>query len=315
MEGPTGNQQQQVILRLPELLALRVSNLLDGSGSDDILDINLIPQNDENKFTFILGNDSFPALLMNLPTIIETQKTFDRKTFTKSGEVSQVLHVFLSDIELDNVNSKLCKSLHDNYYPHGLTFPAFDIVRGRFDKTSKMAMASSRFSPYQVRSVIEEINGQWEYDEAEENETKEWKYEEVVDFENWMATPDDPYGISLNFDACSPSNLALIMEHPEVLVTFGDLDDDRLQEEYERLQLEATVDAAALSLSKNELDTKQAVISSYKNSSYSANEVNAPSVTLENMSILKEEASSVDGGGEEEEEGGDEDDDAWMLDV
>jgi len=155
-----------------------------------------------NEFIFIMNGKEYPALvrlnvhhrcsahlfvprvstqLMNLPTIVETHKTFDNKIFLKSGDIGQVLlttigtlfaksscgrflmvffcpqrqvlQVFETEQERDFMRSQICKTLHGDYMPSGITPPTADIVRRRFEPTRK----NETYLPYRIRSVIEEI--------------------------------------------------------------------------------------------------------------------------------------------------------------
>lgn len=47
-----------------------------------------------DRFTFTMDGKTFPARLVDLPCVVETQKTLDRSTFFKSGDVGQMLIVY-----------------------------------------------------------------------------------------------------------------------------------------------------------------------------------------------------------------------------
>lgn len=50
---------------------------------------------DENgNFLFTIGSEVFPAKLARLPTVSETLKTGDHKTYYKSGDVTRMLYVY-----------------------------------------------------------------------------------------------------------------------------------------------------------------------------------------------------------------------------
>lgn len=127
---------------------------------------------------------------MNLPTPLETHKTFDNKIFLKAGDIGQVssfallqrstqgmiylkfsflislsmqttytptkvLQVFDTAEEREVARNKICKTLHGDYMPSGVTPPTADIVKRRFELTRK----NETFLPYRIRAVIEEISG------------------------------------------------------------------------------------------------------------------------------------------------------------
>ena len=139
--------QQQVILRLPEDLAERIRKLIsDGQQTDKsgALVIDIQPQENQasDKYIFIFQNERYNALLANLPTNVETHKTFDKKIFIKTGDVGQILIVFKTERERDLAYSRTCKTLNGDYYPSGLTPPTVDIVRRKFELTRKVRLSS-----------------------------------------------------------------------------------------------------------------------------------------------------------------------------
>jgi len=152
-----------------------------------------------------------------MPTIVETHKTFDKKNFFKSGDIGQALLVFLSEKDRDIARSKNMKTLAGEYYAHGLTSASYDIVNKKFLKTQQNSKIIEDTSF--IREVMEDIGVGWE---AAENgkERREFVDEEVVDFEDWMATPDEPYGISIKLqgkDIWNKPESKVILEHPDIL--------------------------------------------------------------------------------------------------
>ena len=49
---------------------------------------------DAGNFLFTVGRETFPAKLARLPTVSETLKTGDHKTYYKSGDVTRILYVY-----------------------------------------------------------------------------------------------------------------------------------------------------------------------------------------------------------------------------
>ncbi|CAN0495051.1 unnamed protein product, partial [Hapterophycus canaliculatus] len=47
-----------------------------------------------NRFAFTMDGKKYPARLVDMPCVLETQKTLDKKTFFKSGDVGQMLIVY-----------------------------------------------------------------------------------------------------------------------------------------------------------------------------------------------------------------------------
>jgi transcription initiation factor TFIID subunit 7 len=84
----------------------------------------------------VLGQH-FAAVMVDLPTITETMKTWDRKSLVKSADVCQMLLVFklVGSIEEARTAPLPLVVEHGNKWPHGLTPPMHDCVRRRFAKT------------------------------------------------------------------------------------------------------------------------------------------------------------------------------------
>lgn len=238
------HQQQQLILRLPDDLAGIVRKLLRENESNEqkrrqpassadsdtpkiISQIDVKPEDPEkpsNNFTFSIGDDEYPALLSNLPTPVESHKTFNNKIFLKSADIGQVLHVFHSEKERESHKARICKTTYGDYNPHGLTPPTQDIVERRFDLTRK---DTTEYMPYKIRQVVEEISlgkhAPWEQQmkenekggrkadnapppQAVEDYTIETVEEEVVSFEEWMLAEgaSQPTGLVFNIDSAAP---------------------------------------------------------------------------------------------------------------
>lgn len=114
---------------------------------------------------------------MNLPTPLESHKTFDNKIFLKSGDIGQVcyhrwklldsfhpeprcwfeqvLQVFSTENEREAARNSTCKTINGDYMPSGLTPPTVDIVKRRFEQTRKN---EGNFIPYRIRGIAQEIS-------------------------------------------------------------------------------------------------------------------------------------------------------------
>ncbi|XWW92586.1 hypothetical protein V2A60_000511 [Cordyceps javanica] len=79
----------------------------------------------------------FAAVMVDLPTITESMKTWDKKSFLKSADVCQMLLVFQPVKTEEEAKKAPLPSMIDTGYkwPHGLTPPMHDCVNRRFAKT------------------------------------------------------------------------------------------------------------------------------------------------------------------------------------
>mmetsp|Transcript_2477 Transcript_2477/g.7275 ORF Transcript_2477/g.7275 Transcript_2477/m.7275 type:complete len:286 (+) Transcript_2477:3-860(+) len=91
-------EEEAYVLRLPDSLAARVADLQHqlGSGQELDMDVEFVnaPGHDAGRVAKVrIGSDHFPAVLMDLPTVVESGKSLDGVNYYKSGHVSQVLVV------------------------------------------------------------------------------------------------------------------------------------------------------------------------------------------------------------------------------
>ncbi|KAK4440439.1 Transcription initiation factor TFIID subunit [Sesamum alatum] len=115
--------EEQFILRVPPAVAERIERLLNDSASsseDKSLDLSF--SEDGRTGTFSVGNDRFSASLLDLPTVVESYKTYDDNVLIKTADIGQMIMV---REEGDSVPEAV-------EYRHGLTPPMRDARRRRF---------------------------------------------------------------------------------------------------------------------------------------------------------------------------------------
>ncbi|KAI3450895.1 hypothetical protein Pfo_007560 [Paulownia fortunei] len=115
--------EEQFILRVPPAVAERIERLLNESSSsseDKSLDLSF--SEDGRTGTFVIGNDRFSASLLDLPTVVESYKTYDDNVLIKTADIGQMIMV---REEGDSVPEAV-------EYRHGLTPPMRDARRRRF---------------------------------------------------------------------------------------------------------------------------------------------------------------------------------------
>lgn len=82
--------EQQFILRLPAVPASRLAGEIEaGHSLKDRL--SFVFDSDMRHISVHFGAKTYPGKLMDLPTITESLKTTDKKTFYKTGDICQVL--------------------------------------------------------------------------------------------------------------------------------------------------------------------------------------------------------------------------------
>ncbi|CAI9108141.1 OLC1v1007674C3 [Oldenlandia corymbosa var. corymbosa] len=114
---------EQFILRVPPSVAERIESLLNESASSsDDKSLDLTFTEDGRTGKFVIGNDEFPAYLLDLPGIVESYKTYDDNVLIKTADVGQMIMV---KEEGDSIPDEV-------EYRHGLTPPMRDARRRRF---------------------------------------------------------------------------------------------------------------------------------------------------------------------------------------
>ncbi|KAJ6445901.1 transcription initiation factor TFIID subunit 7 [Purpureocillium lavendulum] len=92
---------------------------------------------DSRRAMVTVKGQSFAAVMVDLPTITEAMKTWDKKSFMKSADICQMLLVFqMVKDEAEAKTAPLPSTIDTNFkWPHGLTPPMHDCVNRRFAKT------------------------------------------------------------------------------------------------------------------------------------------------------------------------------------
>ncbi|KAK4409239.1 UNVERIFIED_CONTAM: Transcription initiation factor TFIID subunit [Sesamum calycinum] len=115
--------EEQFILRVPPAVAERIERLLnDSASSSEDKSLDLLFSEDGRTGTFVIGSDRFSASLLDLPTVVESYKTYDDNVLIKTADIGQMIMV---REEGDGVPEAV-------EYRHGLTPPMRDARRRRF---------------------------------------------------------------------------------------------------------------------------------------------------------------------------------------
>ncbi|KAK4269570.1 hypothetical protein QN277_022710 [Acacia crassicarpa] len=115
--------EEQFILRVPPAVAERIERLLNenaSSSEDKSLDLSF-PE-DGRSGTFSIGDEHFPASLLDLPCVVESYKTYDDSCLIKTADIGQMIMVREPGDAAPDVIE----------YRHGLTPPMRDARKRRF---------------------------------------------------------------------------------------------------------------------------------------------------------------------------------------
>lgn len=134
--------ESQFILRLPSTPAasLRAAVKSGVANLEDRLAIQL--EADMRHATVQFDKWTLPAKLYDLPTIIESCKTLDKKIFYKTADICQIMIAHEGDAAKSDEEvspKKKDKDTKDKRYmlPHGITAPMKNVRKRRFRKTLK----------------------------------------------------------------------------------------------------------------------------------------------------------------------------------
>ncbi|CCT62280.1 related to transcription initiation factor TFIID subunit [Fusarium fujikuroi] len=94
-------------------------------------------EEDSRRAVVSVKGQPFAAVMVDLPTVTEAMKTWDRKSFLKSADICQMLLVYQKVSNEAEARQTPLPSMIDQHFkwPHGLTPPMHDCVNRRFAKT------------------------------------------------------------------------------------------------------------------------------------------------------------------------------------
>jgi len=122
----------------------------------------------------------YVGVLVDLPTVTEGMKTFDRKNIMKTADISQMLLIFQKVASADEARKvALPATLESSFrWPHGITPPMHDCVHRRFSKKIS-------------RKEIEDKEAEVERLLNIDRQAKSTRYEYVDDRSGKTPAPDD----------------------------------------------------------------------------------------------------------------------------
>ncbi|XP_039291308.1 transcription initiation factor TFIID subunit 7 isoform X3 [Nilaparvata lugens] len=178
-EGPV-ELESQFILRLPEepAKALREALRSGVTSLKDRLSIKL--ENDIRYGEVRVDHWLMHAKVLDLPTIVESLKTIDNKSFYKTADICQIMICKEEDDQTttDEESPQKHKKKDPNkvekkyLYPHGITPPLKNVRKRRFRKTLKKKYVEAPEIEKEVKRLLrgdtEAVNVRWEVISEEE---------------------------------------------------------------------------------------------------------------------------------------------------
>jgi len=199
--SPTVELENHFVLRLPQqpAQALRSALLTGANNLKGRLFIQLEPDTPTSSQYLRRGHVqfdewNFTCTLMDLPTMVESHKTIDKKTFYKVGDISQLLICKEGNGEFNDEEeeSSQVKKLKDPnkvdkkyVYPHGIAPPLKNCKKRRFRKTLKQKYVEAPQTEKEVKRLLrvdnEAVSVSWELitqTELNANKTGELEHKE-----------------------------------------------------------------------------------------------------------------------------------------
>lgn len=182
--------ENQFVLRIPEEPARAIRKAIQSGASNlkERLFIQMEPDSGPNTQYLRRGQVQFDGwnlngIMMDLPTIVESQKTIDGKNFYKTADISQVLICkegeFKENDETNRQKKEKDPSKVDKKYlhPHGIAPPLKNVKKRRFRKTKDQKYVEGPEVEKEVKRLLREDNEavsvKWEViTEAELNANK-----------------------------------------------------------------------------------------------------------------------------------------------
>ncbi|XP_034341928.1 transcription initiation factor TFIID subunit 7-like [Arvicanthis niloticus] len=201
--------EEQFILRLPPEQAYAVRKIIHSRNvaSKDKLKIDF--SSDEHHAVVQVEDVSLPAKLVNLPCVIGSLKTIDRKTFYKTADISQMLvcspegephsskePVISTGLTVTgNIEGKAEKKKYN--WKHGITPPLKNVRKKRFRKTTKKLPDAKQ---------IEEINfSEYTQSPSVEKEVKRLLFSDAEAINvRWEVVADDDT-MEIESQGCIPT--------------------------------------------------------------------------------------------------------------
>lgn len=156
-EDEDESQENLMVLRLPEKYAQIVRQAVNKGNLRERLQIDI--KDDCRNALLKIENETLTGKLVDLPCIVECQKTIDNKTFYKSGDICQMLLVNETPLdETDATRSQQIRKEKNDHkkfvYQHGITPPMKNVRKKRFRKTAPKKIIDDPEVEKEVRRLL-----------------------------------------------------------------------------------------------------------------------------------------------------------------
>ncbi|TFL07345.1 TAFII55 protein conserved region-domain-containing protein [Pterulicium gracile] len=140
---------------------------------------------DSRRAVFHVGNNAYSAKLVDLPCVVESQKTLDNKQMFKVADICQMLVV---ENRVDNnepVVSQKNFNIDEFIWPHGVTPPLHHVRKRRFRKRMNKRTIESVEEQVERLMMDDDIAAETSYDFLD-NVNPDWSDSELIEREEAM---------------------------------------------------------------------------------------------------------------------------------
>lgn len=196
--------ETQVIMRMPEEPARILREVLREGGTNLKDRLNVKMETDMRYGEVRFDHWLLYAKLVDLPTIIESLKTIDNKSFYKTADICQMLickeepeEPPTTDEESPTKNKKKDPHKVDKKYlwPHGVTPPCKNVRKRRFRKTLKKKCVEAPEIEKEIKRLLradnEAVNVKWEIVKDEDEQKNQLLQNEESQSQMELETPSD----------------------------------------------------------------------------------------------------------------------------
>ncbi|PPQ89125.1 LOW QUALITY PROTEIN: hypothetical protein CVT25_006497 [Psilocybe cyanescens] len=138
---------------------------------------------DSRRAVFHIGNNSYSAKLVDLPCVIESQKTLDNKQMFKVADICQMLVVDKKIPSEDQLQKDKGFNIDEFIWPHGLTPPLRHVRKRRFRKRVNRRTIES------VEQEVERLLDEDSYGNVLENVNPDLSDSELIEQEAPLDAP------------------------------------------------------------------------------------------------------------------------------
>lgn len=158
--------ESQFLMRLPEEPAKHLRNILKTDAETLKNRLAIQVDNDMRHGEVKLDNWTMHAKIVDLPTIVESLKTIDNKSFYKTADISQMMickeepdQPSVEDESQAKAKKKDLNKVDKKFlFPHGITPPTKNVRKRRFRKTLKKKYAEAPEIEKEVKRLLRADN-------------------------------------------------------------------------------------------------------------------------------------------------------------